>query len=269
MTTLPRQQVLRFRRRIRAWYRCRRRDLPFRNTIDPYRITVSEIMLQQTQVSRGVPKYEAWIRRWPDWQSLARASNRELLAMWSGLGYNRRALYLGQLARTVMEQYGGELPNDAGELESLPGIGPYTSRAIQIFAFNKSVVAIDTNIRRVILQEFGLPASIGRAELEHIARQLLPRGDARNWHYALMDYSALALPRRLSNVPARTIQGPFKGSMRQIRGEIIRQLTTKHSVRLSTVAKRLGCDPAAVRRAAEALAKEGVVRLSETTVRLA
>jgi A/G-specific adenine glycosylase len=269
MTILPRQHVLRFRRRIRTFYRRYRRDLPFRNTCDPYRITVSEIMLQQTQVSRGLPKYEAWIKRWPDWRALAKASNRELLAEWSGLGYNRRALYLGQLARLVVEKYGGVLPTDAHELESLPGIGPYTSRAIRVFAFNRAEVAVDTNIRRVIVHEFGLSASTSRSELEQIARQLAPRGDERNWHYALMDYSALALPRRLPASRLSKPQAAFKGSSRQIRGEIIRQLTSRRCVRLATVAKKLGCDPSRVRLAAESLEREGVVRVSGVTVRLA
>ncbi len=131
--TLTSKQITAFRRKILRFFRQHRRDLPFRKTTDPYRITVAEIMLQQTQVDRVVPKYRRWITKWPTWKKLAMATERELLTMWSGLGYNRRALYLGRLAEVVQTQYAGRLPEDPTELTKLPGIGPYTARAILIF----------------------------------------------------------------------------------------------------------------------------------------
>ncbi|MBD3258968.1 hypothetical protein GF377_11085, partial [candidate division GN15 bacterium] len=103
MLSLPREDILRFRRKIWRFYKTHRRDLPFRRTTDPYRIAVSEIMLQQTQVDRVIPKYQAWVNRWPDWSSLAGATARQLLHQWSGLGYNRRAIYLGKLAKTIVD----------------------------------------------------------------------------------------------------------------------------------------------------------------------
>ncbi len=223
-------------------------------------------MLQQTQVERVVPMYEAWIKRWPDWKSLAKASRRELLAMWSGLGYNRRAIYLGEMAKVIAGKYDGIMPTDPDELLKLPGIGPYTSRAVLIFAFNRPLITIDTNIRRVLIHELRLPSDIGAKELEEIALQVLPKRRSRIWHYALMDYSRLALPRRILRIPPLSRQSKFQGSLRQIRGEIIRRLTSQHSVRLSTIAAALGRTPEDVLLAAKALEKEGLVIVRRGTV---
>src|SRR5512138_140412 len=126
-----------FRRRLLRFYKQHGRDLPWRKTTDPYRVTVAELMLQQTQVERVIPKYETWIRRWPSWKALAKADNRELLTAWSGLGYNRRALFLGKMAKSIMQDFGGVMPRELAKLEKLPGIGRYTARAILIFAFNE------------------------------------------------------------------------------------------------------------------------------------
>jgi len=264
-----RKHIESFRRRIWRFYRLHgRHHLPFRQTRDPYAIAVSEIMLQQTQVGRVIPSYEAWISRWPDWNSLAGATTRQLLTQWSGLGYNRRAIALGNMANTIVQTHRGELPTDEHTLLTLPGIGPYTARAVLIFAFDKQIVAVDTNIRRVILHEMGLPSDTSPTTIEDVARQLMPRGRSRNWHYALMDYSSLALPRRLEHIPPVSRQSKFEGSLRQIRGEIIRQLTTKKSVRLEVIARKLDRDPTDVRKAAEALARDGLIRLRGDVCRL-
>jgi A/G-specific adenine glycosylase len=252
-------QITAFRRKILSFYRRHGRKLPFRQTTDPYCITVAEIMLQQTQVDRVVPKYEAWVARWPDWESLAGAANRQLLTMWSGLGYNRRALNLGALARNVIHDYHGRLPDDPRLLQTLPGIGPYTAHAILIFAFNRPLVTIDTNIRRVLVHSFELPPSVTRQQLQQLAEKLLPRRRARDWHNALMDYASLALPHRLPGVPARGRQPRFEGSRRQVRGEIIRQLTKHRSVAVTTIAHRLDRSVAEVEAAAAALVAEGMV----------
>ena len=267
--SLPRSRIAAFRRRIFRFYEKNRRSFPFRETTDPYKITVSEFMLQQTQISRVLPKYDTWIDRWPDWPSLAKAGKRELLAMWSGLGYNRRALYLGELAREVVHSHDGRLPDDETALRKLPGIGPYTARAILIFACNRPIITIDTNIRRVIIHELGLPPSISTRDLEDIARQLLPPRRSRDWHYALMDYSSIVLPRRLPAVPPVSKQSRFEGSLRQIRGEIIRRLTTQKSVRISTIARAMSRTDSDVLAAAESLAREGVITISNTILRLA
>ncbi|RME27887.1 MAG: A/G-specific adenine glycosylase, partial [Candidatus Zixiibacteriota bacterium] len=129
--------VRRFRRKVLSFYRRHGRDLPFRHTRDPYHITVCEVMLHQTQVDRVLPRYRAWVRRWPNWRALASARKQDVLAAWSGLGYNRRALYLRDIAHIVVNDYGGQLPDDYHALCRLPGIGPYTANAILIFAFNR------------------------------------------------------------------------------------------------------------------------------------
>ena len=243
--------------------------MPFRKTTDPYRITVAEIMLQQTQVDRVLPRYRSWIKKWPTWRRLAVAGTRELLEMWSGLGYNRRALYLGRLAQTMVNDFGGKLPDDPAILGTLPGIGPYTARAVLIFAFNRPLVAIDTNIRRVLIHEFGLPDTVSQAQLESLAGRLLPRKRSREWHNALMDYSRLALPARIPGVPPLSRQSRFVGSQRQVRGEIIRQLVGKQRITLRVIARDLDLPLEAVRSAARSLAEDGIVIATDVTARLA
>lgn len=225
-------------------------------------------MLQQTQVERVVPKYLEWIHRWPSWQSLAGSSRREVLAAWSGLGYNRRAIYLRESAKKVISEYSGQLPDSPEELMKFPGIGRYTSRAILIFARNHPLAAVDTNIRRVLIHELKLPASISMGDIERIALKLLPKKQSRIWHYALMDYGALVLPRQIKRIQPLSRQSRFEGSLRQIRGEIIRQLTQKSRVRLSTIANVLARSEQDVLKAAEALARDGLVKIQGMYVSL-
>ncbi len=266
MPILSPKSISRFRRKILAYYARHGRDLPFRRTTDPYKIAVAEIMLQQTQVDRVVPKYSAWVEKWPDWKSLAKATNRELLTMWSGLGYNRRALYLGRMAEEIEENHGGKMSKDPDILQTLPGIGPYTSRAILIFAFNEPLVTIDTNIRRVLIAELDIPHSISARDLENVALRALPKRRSRDWHNALMDYGATHMTARRAGIKPLSRQSKFDGSLRQIRGEIIRQLTTKKRVSLASVAKKLGRSMEDVTRAAKGLEKEGTVTISKNHV---
>lgn len=268
MTKISKQTVIPLQRKILRFYSLHKRDLPFRKTTDPYRITVSEIMLQQTQVDRVVPKYLAWIKKWPTWKALSLATNKQLLTMWSGLGYNRRAVNLGKLAQAVVKAYGGKLPEQPDELIALPGIGPYTSRAILIFAFNKPLITIDTNIRRVILHELNLPTSTSATRLEEIAYQLLPKKRSRDWHNALMDYSRLSLPSRIERIPALTKQSSFEGSLRQIRGEIIRQLIHNKRVTVQGMTVKTGRSEKDVRAAAQGLVKDGLIRINTSYLSL-
>lgn len=262
------EDVRRFRRKILGFYRKHGRDLPFRRTTDSYHIAVAEIMLQQTQVERVVDKYEAWIARWPSWRDLARAATKDLLTAWSGLGYNRRALYLGRMAQAVVTDFGGVLPEDPAILKTLPGIGEYTANAIAIFAFNRPLVTIDTNIRKVFLLEFHLPETTTRAELVALAERVLPRRRSRDWHNALMDYSRLALRTTERRITPVSRQSRFEGSRRQIRGEIVRRLTRQQSVRLAQVAEEMQRSLDDVREAAMALEKEGLVEVTPRTARL-
>ena len=262
------REIVSFQRRVLNYYKRHGRDLPFRRTTDPYRIAVAEIMLQQTQVERAVPKYEAWIARWPDWASLAKASTKELLSAWSGLGYNRRAMFLGRMAEAVVRDFGGVLPEDPESLKTLPGVGDYTANAIAIFAFNKPLITIDTNIRKVFLLEFHLPDDTTRAEIETLALRALPKRRSRDWHNALMDYSRGALRTPERKIAPLTRQGRFEGSRRQIRGEIVRRLTTQTRVSLATIANDLGRTIEDVRDAANTLAAEQVIVLTDKTARL-
>ncbi len=139
---------------VGAWYRSHGRDLPWRRTDDPYRIAVSEFMLQQTQVDRVVPLYLAFLKRFPSWKALAVAPQSEVVRAWKGLGYNMRALRLKKLAEGVMRDFGGQLPSDEASLLGLHGIGPYTARALRVFAFRQEALAPDTNLRRVLTRVF-------------------------------------------------------------------------------------------------------------------
>lgn len=225
-------------------------------------------MLQQTQVERVVPKYLEWTAQWPDWKTLAEASTKKILKAWSGLGYNRRAIYLRQLADVVIKEYGGELPTERAKLEKLPGIGPYTAGAILIFAFNRNIATIDTNIRRVLIHELNLPVEMSKRELYQIAQQVLPKGHSRDWHNALMDYGAIAPGKKMTDIPPENKQSKFEGSSRQIRGEIVRRLTELEQIDMRSVAASMDRSLDDVRKAADALAKDGLVTVNEHKIRL-
>ncbi|MDD3642157.1 MAG: A/G-specific adenine glycosylase [Candidatus Krumholzibacteria bacterium] len=221
-----------FRRRVRSQYRVRgRHDLPWRLTGDPWLILVSEMMLQQTQVPRVLAVFGPFIERFPRPGKLAGAPLREVLAAWSGLGYNRRAKYLRETAKIVARDLGGRIPPEPGELIRLPGIGPASAGAIAAFAFGRPVPFIETNIRAVYLHEY-FPGRTGVRDDEimpHIERTL-DRRDPRAWYYALMDYGAY-LKRSAENPSRRSAhharQAPFEGSARQARGLIIRALAER------------------------------------------
>ena len=176
---------------IMTWYGQVGRDLPWRRTRDPYAIAVSEVMLQQTQVDRVKPKFIAWRRDWPTTKSLARAPLSEVLKLWSGLGYNSRAMRLRLAARMVMEKYAGRWPRTVAELESLPGFGPYTAAAVATFAYRQRVPVIDTNIRRVIGRIFfGVNGAPSKKVLEKKVEEILPTRRPDLWNHALMDLGA-------------------------------------------------------------------------------
>lgn len=184
------------RRRLLPWFSVHRRDLPWRRTKDPYAILVSEIMLQQTQVDRVIPKYTAWLKTFPTVRSLARAPLSKVLKLWSGLGYNSRGMRLRELARVVVSEYSGHIPSDVETLEKLPGIGPYTARAIASFAFHRNEPAIDTNIRRVISRIFFGPRWPTYSKLKSMVDIVAPAGEMHTWNAALMDFGALVCQAR-------------------------------------------------------------------------
>jgi A/G-specific adenine glycosylase len=189
-----RRTISAFRRRLLGWYRRRGRDLPWRRTRDPYRVLVSEIMLQQTQVDRVVPKYHEFLRRYPTLESLATADVTEVKRLWYPLGYNIRPLRLHQIARETMARYGGRLPDDGARLRALPGIGRYTAGAILSFAHGQDAPVLDTNVRRVVTRVFVGPRRARRLRGEkaywELVAALVPPGRSYDFNQGLMDFGA-------------------------------------------------------------------------------
>jgi A/G-specific adenine glycosylase len=228
-----------------------RTRLAWRKNTSDYYVVVSEIMLQQTQVDRVIPFFNNWIEQFPNWQALASASQVSVLRHWKGLGYNSRALRLHKLAKIIVSEYSSQLPADLQILEKLPGIGPYTAGAIMAFVYNKPVVMIETNIRRVFLYHFfqGIDSVHDRDILE-LLQQSLPAKNIRQWYWALMDYGSY-LGRELKingkkfnpNIISRhyTKQSKFTGSDRQIRGKILEILLSEktHTITFTMLYKKL------------------------------
>jgi len=202
----------RFQRRLLGWYTAHRRDLPWRCTTDPYRVLVSEIMLQQTQVDRVVPKYHEFLARYPTLETLASAEPGEVRRAWYPLGYNIRPARLQGIARETIARYGGRLPDDADRLRSMPGIGRYTAGAILSFAFGRGAALVDTNVRRVLGRVFLGPRRLARLRgdkaMWDLAQALVPARRAYDYNQALMDFGALwctARAPRCSPCPMRPI----------------------------------------------------------------
>ena len=195
----------RFRRRLLGWYRRNGRDLPWRRTRDPYRILVSEMMLQQTQVDRVLPKYDEWLRKYPSLEALAAARPRDVDRTWRPLGYNARPRRLHAIAREVVASYDGRLPSDDATLRSFKGIGAYTAGAVQSFAFGRRAPIVDTNVARVLRRVFvGRGNRSGTAltkRLWSLSEALLPRRDVFDFNQALMDLGALVCVARRPRCP--------------------------------------------------------------------
>lgn len=185
---MTKQDYRRLHTAVLDWYRRCRRDLPWRRSRDPYEIAVSEVMLQQTQVDRVLPKYLAFLDRFPDLQTLATAGTADVLQAWAGLGYNTRAVRLQKLAQAVVDA--GGFPTTPEELRNLPGVGPYTAGAIASFAFDRPVAAVDTNVRRVLGRAVDGSAEIDEKHARELAEDALPDGSCRDWNQALMDLGA-------------------------------------------------------------------------------
>ncbi len=190
-----------FAQPLLQWYEKNKRDLPWRDAPTPYNVLVSEIMLQQTQVSRVIEKYVEFLSLFPTLKDLAEASRADVIKAWSGLGYNRRALLLHRFAQAVMEKYKGEIPSSPSELRTLPGIGSYTAGSIVAFAFNHPEPALDVNVRRIFSRFFhgadkGLPGtSAEEKELSTLVRSSIPTGKSSIFHNALMDFGSLVCTR--------------------------------------------------------------------------
>ena len=232
-----------FQTRVLKWYAANKRDLPWRQTDDPYHILVSEVMLQQTQVDRVIPKYQAFLAAFPTIEHLAAAKTSNVISLWSGLGYNRRAVYLQKAAQEIVAR-GGNVPDAEEALQQLSGVGVYTSRAVLCFAFHRDVPVIDTNIRRVFSRYF----FEGKGSVEEIDARVarsVPRGNGTAWNNALMDFGSIlctaAAPAcgvcpvnstcaacKVGNqeryLRIASPQKKFKDSRRQYRGMVLRML---------------------------------------------
>ncbi len=260
---LTAESIGRFQQHILTWYDNFKRDLPWRGDSDPYHILVSEIMLQQTQVDRVIPKYLTFLERFPTLQSLAEASTADVLRQWQGLGYNRRALNLKRAAEIACREYGGRLPATVAELERLPGIGRYTARAVASFAFGAHVPVVDTNVRRVLSGFAG--HDLSERETWELAERVLPAGRAADWNQALMDYGALvqkATPRRAGE-PTE----PFTSSNRFWRGRIVDALRASGRVTMDGLLEALpypNRDDERVRGLVRTLHEEGMVSYNVT-----
>jgi A/G-specific adenine glycosylase len=239
LDSLTPKKIQLFQKEILDWYSKNKRDLPWRRTRDPYKILVSEVMLQQTQVGRVVPKYDAWLMAFPTVERLAKASRSDILKLWSGLGYNRRALYLQKTAQAIVSQHAGKWPKDILELQKLPGIGRYTAGAVACFAFDQQVAVVDTNIRKVILAKFQIPSTKSQKEIQEIADVILPIGKAYEWNQALMDYASAILKKEKIAIPK---QSKFHGSNRYYRGKVLRLLLNNEKLAIFDLGIQLKAD---------------------------
>ncbi len=228
------EKIANFREIIWGYYHEHQRDLPWRTAesdgrYDPYKIMVSEVMLQQTQVTRVIPKYQEFLERFPNVKTLAQSSLADVLSSWNGLGYNRRAKFLWQAAQHIEQDYNGAFPNTLDKLITLPGIGKNTAGAILAYAYNQPVPFIETNIRTIYLHHFFKDEqAVSDQAIREVVAQTIDSDHPREWYWALMDYGA-HLKATIGNVSRNSKhyakQSTFSGSRRQIRGRIIKLLT--------------------------------------------
>lgn len=258
-------EIKAFRKIVWGYYAVNRRAMPWRDVITPYRVFVSEIMLQQTQVARVMEKLPQFIKLFPNFKALADAPLQSVLSAWQGMGYNRRALYLKKAAETVVRDYRGRLPQSPEELEKLAGVGPATARSIAAFAWNSPEVFIETNIRAVFLHHFFAGrSSVSDSQLLPFVENALDRENPREWYYALMDYGTML--KKANKNPSRASahhakQSKFEGSVRETRGKIIKALSGVRGACTEAALIKHAVEPVAkVRTALAGLMRDGLVK---------
>jgi A/G-specific adenine glycosylase len=289
---VPRQRGLpdAAREAILAWYAEHGRALAFRRTDDPWAVLVSEAMAQQTQAARAAAYWERFLDRWPSAGALADASPADVLRAWQGLGYDRRAMALWRAAGIIVRDHGGRVPDRIEELEALPGVGPYTARALAAIAFGQAVGAVDVNVRRVLGRILGMDGSAGRGgQIQHIADAAVPPDRSAAWTHAVMDIGAtVCRPRdprcdacpvrqwcRYARAPRQTPAvsptavrrrpvGPFPTTTRWLRGRILDRLRATPERAWATLEGPIGDhDLERVRAAAQALAEDGLIEIED------
>ncbi|MHA2171787.1 MAG: Fe-S cluster assembly protein HesB [Candidatus Kariarchaeaceae archaeon] len=234
-----------------------RREFPWRIIASPYEVLVSEFMLQQTQAKRVIPKFQEFLHKFPSLESLSLASNKEVLEVWSGLGYNRRAIWLRNAAQIIFQLDG--FPTDPKDLIGIKGIGKYTAYAIPIFAFNLDYATVDTNIRRILIYEGFADETTKEKELFDIAKALLPRGKSRDYHSALMDYGSLELTSRNTSIKSKNNPQPFRGSFREVRGQIIKLLMRHDNLSIHDISLKLNYPKNQVKNVLQSLLKDHMI----------
>jgi A/G-specific adenine glycosylase len=260
---LTTKEIKVFQGQIYGYYTLHGRDFPWRRTTNPYSIVVSEVMLQQTQVERVHRKYTEFINVLPDFDTLARASQKDVLTIWQGLGYNRRALALKRIAENVVSIHGGVLPHDVRTLSSLPGIGKTTAGAILAFAFNIPSVFIETNIRRVYIHEFfDGEDDVKDADILPLVEATVDGQNPREWYWALMDYGSM-LQGKVVNPNRRSAhysrQTPFEGSDRRIRGLVLKRLLNHMPLSVEILVKETGASVDRLKLILVCLVNEGFI----------
>jgi A/G-specific adenine glycosylase len=277
------KQIKKFQDIVWSYYNTSGRDnLPWRKSINTYRVWVSEIMLQQTQVDRVIGFFDAWMKRFPTIKDLAIASQIDVLKQWKGLGYNSRAIRMKQAAQLIIEKYKGKFPTDYNELQKLPGIGPYTAGAISAFVNNQPVVLIETNIRRVFIHHFfSDTANVHDDEILELVKKTMDTENPREWYWALMDYGSF-LGRTLNikgkkynpNVQSKHYikQSKFQGSDREIRSNILRLLLENNNlISKNKLAKRIkvySVDSERIQKIINQMLREGYFELKGNNIYL-
>lgn len=268
-----------FQKTIWEFYKKNKRDFPWRaptlklrrdKKLDSYKILISEVMLQQTQTYRAVPKYNMWIKKFPNFETLNKASFSKILKAWSGLGYNRRALYLKQIAQQVVNEHNGKLPMDEQILVKFPGIGKNTACSVIVFSTNIPLIFIETNIRRVFIHEFFQDKNtVDDKEILKLVEKTIDTKNPREWYYGLMDYGAIL--GKLPNNPNSKSkhykkQSRFEGSLRQIRGAIIRELSISNVRKTTQLKEKITKDEEMFKKALKQLEKEQFIHVDEDIV---
>ena len=281
---------------VLAWYDAEGRQFAIRDSTDPYAILVSEVMAQQTQIGRAAQYWDRWMGRFPTLTALADASPGDVLREWAGLGYNRRAINLQRAARAIVAEHGGTIPDSVEALERLPGVGPYTARAVAAIAFGRPIAAVDTNVRRVLSRVASTEGVLAPRELQALADAAVPEGRAKAWTHALMDVGAtFCRPRRprceacparawcrygaVANRPpaAKTMrrsdapaprERPFQATTRWLRGRLLDRLRSAPDGAWVEFPAAIGDhDPAAVAKALSAMSADGLLELDAARTR--
>ena len=256
-----------FQKIIYSYYNQHGREFPFREKISEYYVLVSEIMLQQTQTGTVAEKFLKFIKRFPDFKTLANAPLDEVLRAWQGLGYNRRAKALKEIAIKVIEDYNGKLPKSVELLKKLPQIGHNTASSIVAFAFNTPTYFVETNIRRVYMYFFfSHKDQIKDKEILPLVKETIDKQNPREWYYALMDYGVM-LKKTHPELNKRSAhyrkQKPFKGSNREIRGKVLRMFLKTKSLSKDQIMNKLNFNAERIKQVLNQLEKEGFIQKEE------